>query len=272
MLRPLHAISFNAERLGVPILFAGDLFDHWRASPELINWAIENVPVMCGIPGQHDLPLHNLEDLHKSAFYTLVHAGIIKLLDHNSIRINQMNVQGFAWGQPIINPKPVIEGTLQIAVIHHYIWEGNHCYPGAPAEDELKYLRKRLHPFDCAVFGDNHKGFLANSGSCKVFNCGSLLRRKSDEIHYEPQVGLLHESGEVEVIKLDISKDVIEATESTKSAEADADLESFLKELAKLKNSKLDFVDTMEDILREKKPDPAVRKFILEAMEKTNGR
>ena len=40
-----------------------------------------------------------------------------------------------------------------------------------------------------------------------IFNCGCLMRRKSDEIDYKPQIGLLLESGEIKLYFLNISKD-----------------------------------------------------------------
>jgi len=80
-----------------PILCAGDVFDNWNISAEMATWAIENMPTMYAIPGQHDLPSHNLELIKKPSAcieYVLVHEfchlieekhndAFLKLMDKN---------------------------------------------------------------------------------------------------------------------------------------------------------------------------------------------
>ena len=72
MLRPLVELRTLATLHNCPIVYAGDIFDKWNSPPELINFAIEHLPKGHAIPGQHDLPLHNYEDIRKSAYWTLV--------------------------------------------------------------------------------------------------------------------------------------------------------------------------------------------------------
>lgn len=40
--------SLTGNDFGVPIVMAGDLFDKWNQSPEMINWCIDNLPEMYG--------------------------------------------------------------------------------------------------------------------------------------------------------------------------------------------------------------------------------
>ena len=56
----------------VPIICAGDVFDRPNPPIELVNWAIRTLPTMYSVPGQHDLVHHNLSDIKKSAYWTLV--------------------------------------------------------------------------------------------------------------------------------------------------------------------------------------------------------
>ena len=61
-----------------PIVVAGDFLDHWNQPPELINFLIDELPEnIYGIPGQHDLPNHSYDHIHRSAYWTLVEAGKI---------------------------------------------------------------------------------------------------------------------------------------------------------------------------------------------------
>ena len=79
MLKPLKQLVQLQAELECPVLIAGDIFDRWNASPELINFAMKYLPIVdtYAIPGQHDLPLHNYEDMEKSAYGVLKRAGTI---------------------------------------------------------------------------------------------------------------------------------------------------------------------------------------------------
>ena len=67
----------------LPIFCAGDIFDRWNAPPELINFALRNLPddMLC-VPGQHDLPNHRLDEKHRSGYGVLSNAGKIEDLSN----------------------------------------------------------------------------------------------------------------------------------------------------------------------------------------------
>jgi len=225
-----------------PVICAGDVFDRWNSNPELINFAIVHLPRMYAIPGQHDLPHHRLEDVRRSAYWTLVEAGVIDNIDVVNDDNPDFIMWGFPWGRAI-NPPVVEEGskTLHIAVAHKYVWEGEHHYDGAPKTDHLSKLAKQLDGYDVAVFGDNHKGFQANIlDGCTVFNCGTFMRRKVDEVDYMPAVGLLYNDGTVGTCFLDTSQDKIEVVEKT-TADDELDIAEFVEELNGLGGDFLDF-------------------------------
>ena len=84
MARPLMELVDLQKQIGKesdgipPILCAGDVFDRWNSPPELINFALEYLPPqMYSIPGQHDLPNHNYNEIDRSAYWTLVAANKI---------------------------------------------------------------------------------------------------------------------------------------------------------------------------------------------------
>jgi len=271
--RPLVQLGELAKKHDAPILCAGDIFDRWNSPPELINWAIENVPYMYAIPGQHDLPLHNRKFIRKSAYWTLHCLGNAKtgkgmnhLFPDYPYGINGVCVESFPWAVDIIPPDNN-DGRLHVALVHQYVWIEGRSYPGAPKEAKLSSNKKALKGWDVVIFGDNHKGFLGSVGDTTVFNCGGLQRRKSDEIDYTPWVGLLYDDGTIEPHLLDCSDDIITETVSRRDPKDDVGLQEFLEELTKLQDTGLDFEEAMKRVLEEKKPSPAVRKLILEAME-----
>ena len=286
--RPLEEVSDLQERYECPNLCAGDIFDRsrkiadgWNASPELINFAIDCLPDMYAIPGQHDLPQHQYEDIHRSAYWTLVEAGKIKNILPNDIKIinNYLAVYGFPPGYKIERSKQnhnFDEDGFVIAVVHDYVWIKGSSYPDAPKDKSLqdrnnthnKIYDGKLYGYDVIVYGDNHKGFSKRIGETIIFNCGTLMRRKSDEIDYKPQVGLLLSNGEVVPHYLDISQDkYIEKAADTEVNDS-LDMSEFFNELEKLGNSALDFKEAMKQFLHSGKTLTEVKQIILDAMEK----
>jgi len=272
--RPLLQISSLQQRYEeCPVFCAGDVFDKWNACPELINWAIDYLPDnMYAIPGQHDLPLHQYEDIGRSAYWTLVKAGKIQdIKELTPIELSNFIICGFPFGSEIC-PLNYTTDKLKIAIVHDYVWIPGHSYPDAP---EGKKFGKRIagiqsgkyFGYDVIVYGDNHKGFIHQIEDTTIFNCGTLMRRKSDEIDYRPQVGLLLESGEVIPHYLDISKDKYLDTMDTVE-KPDLDIADFISGLEKLGKTALDFRDAMKQFLDRGETSVEAKEIILNAMEK----
>lgn len=208
-----------------PVVIAGDVFDKWNSPPKLIRFAMEKLPPNTyAIPGQHDLPQHRLEAMPDSAYGVLVSAGAIQhlrsriLLPHGyqPVRLGPVTLYPFQWGEDIPHLAKTHPKTTNIAVCHRYVWAENHHYPGV-SSDKLITNIANLDQFHYAVFGDNHKGFMhylpAPNGkdTCVVFNCGTFMIRKRDEVDYAPRVGLLTGAGtnfaSMRSVPLDTSED-----------------------------------------------------------------
>lgn len=237
MLRPLDEIRDLAAKTGSIIICAGDVFDHWRSSPELINWAIEYLPPMFAIPGQHDLPHHNYNDIKKSAYWTLVEAGKIKELGTGITKCPPMRMHAFPWGFPVKPLSSEQNGVLNVAVIHAYVWAKDHKYTGAPDDAHVSKFLPNLAGYDAVVFGDNHRHFHYH----QIWNNGGLMRRKSDEADYKPCVGLLQADGSVIRHYLDINEDVFEKVRKEEEFVKVEGIKEFMEELGTLQAHGLDF-------------------------------
>jgi len=261
-----------------PVICAGDIFDRnrknadgWNASAELINFAIEFLPDnMYAIPGQHDLPNHQYSDIERSAYWTLVKAGKIQDISAEHFQFaNDLRIWSFPPGFSIVPPVNLEE--FNIAVVHDYVWIPGHSYSNAPDEKRIKTYKNdygKQYGYDVIVYGDNHKGFSKKVGETTIFNCGTLMRRKSDEIDYQPQVGLLLESGEVISHYLDTSQDkYISAAEAI--VKETLEMGEFMDELEKLGKTALDFVDAMKEYMhRAGRMSSEAKEIILNAMER----
>ena len=272
MARPLNEIGALASHYDVPVLCAGDVFDHWRAEPELVNFAINHLPRMYAIPGQHDLPLHNLELMKRSAYWTLVLAQVIEPVIHGVATMisEDVVVHGFPWGKPIRPLKDSASKKMQVALVHDYFWVDGHCFPGAPREHESRKYLDRVKGYDAVIFGDNHRGFMTVVGGVMVLNCGTLMRRKTDEAEYEPQVGLLCRSGNIITHKLNTNCDKFERKEEdcngTKKSMELWDMKDFVRGLGELEKTRFDFVQAIEYAMTKRVVSDDIRRIILEAL------
>lgn len=270
MERGIYELRQSQEHYSVPVLCAGDVFDRWQEIPELVNWALEQLPMMYAVPGQHDLPNHNYEERFRCSYETLVRAGKIIPLNPNPTFIDSnipLMVCGFPWGTEITKPK-LEEDVFKIAIAHQYAWIPSAKYPHAPKEARIRRKRNKLLNFDVVVFGDNHIGFQRRIGSTTVYNCGTFFRRTTDDIEYRPRMGLILSDGTVREIPLTIWGDKIEALESElSSAHGRLDADEFLRELEGLRERPVDYREAITRYVSDRPISLLAKRALLKAMD-----
>jgi hypothetical protein len=276
MKRPLLELKKLADKHHpAPVIYAGDIFhDGWRANncpPELVNFALRYLPRGYGVPGQHDLQNHRLDNLERSAYWTLVEAGkIIHLAHEKPIEHASpvpLRLWGFPWGCPITPLESPNDMVLEIAVVHACVWIKKTGYPGAPVEGRLKNLKEKLRGYDVAVFGDNHKPLYADAGDCAVWNCGAFLRRTRPEMDHLPRAGILHADRTVIPHFLDTKKDKFLSEEDVKAMESLSGCEGFLEELKTLGDSMTDFEAAVRLRIGSRDVSDGVRDAVLRCLE-----
>lgn len=271
--RPLNEIRALSKKHQCPILYAGDIFDRWNAAPEIINFAFAHLPPGWAVPGQHDLPNHSYAEIERSAYWTLVAAGyLVNILPGERVIADGLPVTGWPWGfEPIARSGPRSTGLPEIALIHRFVWTKDTGYPGAPTSALVGAYKGCLGGYDVAVFGDNHKGFVAQlrNGPC-IISCGTIIRRKADERDYRPSVWLLHEDATITRYYLDTTKDkFIELTAAEEVVERLLNMTEFVVGLRGLGvNDALDFVAVVKRFLTDNNVSGRVRDIILGASER----
>ena len=265
MASPLEQLRYRATELSVPIVCGGDVFDRWNSSPQLINFAIDNLPEMYSVAGQHDLPHHQYSSIQKSAYWTLCKTGNIIDLKPEPIQIGDLVLYGFGWNVDI-RPQTRRDDFIHLAVIHKYIWSTRSTgYHGAPRLNHIKELSKSLQGYDTALFGDNHKGFLSRTDKGTiVLNNGGFMRRTKDQLDYAPSIGILFSDGTVKREKLDCSKDMTLITEHNGSAKSETDFLEFMEELNHLGSDSLDFMNSIRHYCDNKEIGDEVYSLIME--------
>ena len=276
--RVLQEVIDAANEHRCPLIIAGDIFDRWASPPELINFAIDMFrqvkTVVFAVPGQHDLPNHDYDQMHRSAYGSLVKAEVIHTLPAGTptpytVSGHKVLLFSFPWGETIT---PEEESSwLQLAVVHKYIWRKGSSYPGATEESNYTHLSKELMGYHAAVFGDNHKGFLARipreETDTVVLKNGTMMRRKTDEVTYCPQYGLFMSDGTIETVLFNTKKDILVIPKKEDSVEVNSDqFHEYLNGLRGLEAGAIDYREQVLRVLSERRVKDEVRGFVLEAL------
>lgn len=257
-------VYFSHKNNEAPIFFAGDFFDKWNSLPELINMAIDEIGNSCwtAIPGQHDLPHHCLDEIKKSAYYTL-----------DSQLFDQDEGHDFGVGRfPYETLPHSAEGAkCDIALIHRYCWRSGCSYTNPPGDQHVHQFRKDYYGFRYLVVGDNHQHFISDFPNQTVVNCGCLIRRSLNEIKYKPSISVLHEDGEVHRFKLYTDDDIIVSSEDEEDIRTAGKLleggKEWAQELNKLGTEELDFESLINSYMKQYTVRKKVKQFILQALE-----
>jgi predicted phosphodiesterase len=263
--RPLEEVAALAKEYDCPILFAGDLFDKWDVRPPLINFALDALPEMYAIPGNHDAPFHNLDLIGQSAYWTMVSAK--RIFEATAIDgFAGWDVTAFPFGAEVHQPTNDL-GGLQVALIHAYAYAGvGTHHERAPGEAQIQNFN--LDGYQAAFFGDNHINWAATVGETNVMNCGTMIRRKANEIAYRPACGLLRANRTIETYYFDCTQDkFIDDAEKLMQAEiaTGIDLSGFADELRGLAAAGLDFRDALIRRCEDQRIGKDVKKIILKA-------
>jgi DNA repair exonuclease SbcCD nuclease subunit len=262
----------------IPVIAAGDIFHRWNSAPELINFALQNLPTMHAVPGQHDMPYHSLSEVKKSAYWTLVEAG--KIIDIPTDRAYcielsdyTLALHGFPFGVPL-TPLTEILPYIHIAVVHDYCWQSGYSYPGAPLEKTVDNHIISGSSYAVIHFGDNHKGFLKQHKHQWIFNGGTFYRRTIDEADYRPMVGLVTIDDDrlevsVKPVYVPIEEDILTIKVQDTTQEENIEIGKFVDYLSNISLSHLDIEETIKQYTTINSVPDTVTTEILRLLEET---
>jgi len=271
MQRPIDELCRLQAKHECPIFCAGDIFDKWSAPAEIINWAMTYLPYMHCIPGQHDLPEHDLGQIERSAYWTLVKAGVINHLGSKSTSTcfdkYGIMVHSYPYGVKVSPRHKLKSEWIHVALIHQYNWIASAAYCNeVPPEQHVDFGRKEFEGYDLVVSGDNHIPF-EFAGTPHFVNCGGFMIRKSND-GWMPKIWMLYSDGRVESHKIVCTiLDKYLNTEDAKKMEKQPnfDLTSLIDGLGKLGT---DLINVQQAFLRTFRGEPSRRmKMLLKAME-----
>jgi len=251
-------VAFVAQlqtRYDCPVLHAGDLFDYWKPSPHLLSVTLQLLPnKFHTIYGQHDLPQHSLDLLHKSGIFTLYNANRLKVLG------------GTHFGQDLTRESEII-GQRRILVWHKLVWTKTPPWPDCREMRAEDVLRK-WPQYELIVTGDNHKPFVVYGEKNILVNPGSLMRQTADQTDHRPRVYLWYaKSNTVEPIYIPIEKGVISREHIEKKAERDLRIEAFISRLSDDWKAGLSFEENLQKFFDENTIRDSIKDIIWKSIE-----
>ncbi len=241
-----------------PLLIAGDLFHRWQSPPELIYFALGVIDKISSpiyaVPGQHDLPNHRLDHMHRAPYGVLERVQSIHDVSNQTIELDDFVLNGFPWGHYATKP-PQKTQKPRIALVHAYCWTTDRTYPGAHKKHHVSAWSKHFQGYDLAIFGDNHHRFIVR-GQPTVINCGCFIPRTMNERDCIPTVTAIYDDLETRDFPLDGVPAQWQVGLATESMEEDAKKSQFVEALARFDFSGTDFGQLVEQYITALDPGP----------------
>lgn len=244
-IRKMRWLRELAHEQDCPVICSGDYFHHWKPSPQLLSACIAYMPFVITIPGNHDLPQHNINLIEKSGLWTLEKAG--------KVAITQIKLGEIAMVQ--------YEECPKIGVIHKLI---NHPQSTTTAKNILK----KYPEYNLILSGDNHQTFEASIGNRWLINPGSFSRQTADQINHKPCVYLWY-SAEMhfDAVEVPIINVVISTKHLKEKKEKDLRIDKFTERLKEGYNISASFKENMKAYFENNMTRKGVKEMVYELME-----
>ena len=272
----LTLIANEAVEHEADVIVLGDIFDSTNETTNEVIGLVQEFAVLLEtmnlklyiLAGNHDLPQHNLENIHRSAFNILIyskniyHLGQLKINDGKST----MNVSASNFGA---------DDLLNADIVFKHIL----CFPEnekIPPNDEIVKPSELFVQFENAKYiftGDYHRQFVYAKGKTKkLINPGCLIRQAADMMDYEPVVFCIEfKNGELTYTTLPIPDDEKLVTDEylEKEEERNNRIEAFIERIIENEQVTFDFIENVHNLLKNNKIESEIKNTILELMENT---
>ena len=264
--RKLKWLSELQRKYNCPILDAGDLFHHWKPSPALLRYAINNLPDgMITVPGNHDLPSHSMELYEKSGLAVLQAAGKVCVLFDEPSGSRENVVYPFPWGVPI-SPRESSISERNIALCHVMTYQGRKPFPGCKDPGAGALLRN-TKGYDLIITGHNHMPFVVEDEGRLLVNPGSLMRTTAAQIDHKPRVYLYYaEDNTVEPVFAPIENNVITREHIDITEHRDGRIDAFISRLSDEVETGLSFEHNLESYFSKNRIRQGVQDLVWSAV------
>ena len=244
-----------ANQLNADIYIAGDLFDRSR-EPKWFEIKIKYILnqlnahlEITAIPGQHDLPNHNIKNILDSSL------GII-WQSFSSLNVYEAPLE------TVCKIKPFIRMTHQL------------IYKNKKIHDTVKSIKakKLLKEFtDCEIIlsGDNHQTFIEEYEGRFLVNPGSMMRKTAAQYDHEPcffVYDILTKELEQIFFPIESAEKVMTLGHLEKKEAKDQRLENFIKHVRDGYEITFTLDKNFENYFKKNKTRKSVKEIIMEEL------
>lgn len=267
--RKLKWLSELQQQHNCPILDAGDLFHHWKPSPALLRYAINNLPDgMVTVPGNHDLPSHSMELYEKSGLAVLEASGKVEVLFGKPSGIKEALFHPFPWGADIISLDSdyLRKDVRNIALCHVMTYQGRKPFPGCKDPGAGALLRN-TKGYDLIITGHNHTSFVIEDEGRLLVNPGSLMRSTAAQTDHKPRVYLYYaEDNTVEPVFVPIEEGVITREHIDITEHRDDRIDAFISRLSDEVETGLSFEHNLESYFSKNRIRQGIQDLVWESV------
>lgn len=254
------------KKYNCPVLDSGDVFDQWKSPPWLEVLALKNTPDrFFTVPGNHDLPGHNIENFNRSSLAVLAAAGRAKVLlqpCHESFA----NLYPYPWGSELKACADESNTLPCVAICHVMTYEEEKPWPGCK-DTEAKRLLRKMKGYDLVLTGHNHKPFVVELNGRLLVNPGSLMRTAADQLDYKPRVYLWYsETNSVEPVYVPIKNGVISREHIDRKEQKDNRMAAYIDTLSNNYEISSRFETNLEAFFGANAIKESIKKIVMEAM------
>lgn len=264
--RKLEFLQTQAQEYRCPVICAGDVFDHWKASPWLISQVYQHLPrPFVAIPGQHDLPNHSLELYPKSTLALLESVDDdIHILTSRDDQYHQpgLSIVGIPYGEDWDNPR---QGDLLI--LHTLVWPDKPPVWSQGSSSSKQILSKFGGDFTLILTGDNHRTFTTSNSDTILVNPGSMMRQSVDQVNHHPVCYLYHGGTDITSVELPIQDGVLNQEHINLRNERDGRMKAYIEQTRRNWKTGLSFSNNLEAFFAEQGTPQKVREIIWQALE-----
>lgn len=256
-----------------PIICGGDVFDYWKGTPFLCNFAYNALPrPFITIPGQHDLPGHSLNQYDRSAL-ALVEAvsNDITVLKGNAVETEDLYIVGMPFGlldTLDVSKLPATE-SRRILILHALTWQGKLPMWDANGWTDELLAQEYGDYFDVILTGDNHVGFYSKKNGTHIVNPGSLMRKTADQVDHQPTCYLYYaDTNKIVPVEIPVASCVLNRAHLEKKEAQEKRIQSYVEQMKRNWDVGVSFEHNLEAFFGENEVSPKVKELIYSSLEK----
>ncbi|MFA5397362.1 MAG: metallophosphoesterase [Methanogenium sp.] len=267
MINKLVQIKILQQELDVPVLDSGDVFNGWKSTPATECMAFDYLPQnFYTIPGNHEIPFHNMNYLDESSLMVLSKASRISIKSMFS-DLGKFMLCAVPYGMDFEFPDDIdLDGKGHLVLITHLMVtkEKDARFDHITAKNMLKKYPK----FSVILTGHNHQTFVEEYDDRLLINNGSLMRSSIDQLDHKPCIHIVYDDLSWERSYLDVAPvdKVFNLAHVEMKKKSEEKIENFVSKLKNEYEVGVSFADNIKNYLASNKIRDGVKEVITRAI------